>query len=348
VWLLLVSTLLAGCQKDIFPKMARPFAETPAPPTPDYSQPEAWAALPTRHDAADVVPAGSPFRDGQDSALADVFFVSPTVQGGNKVWNADTHNRRYRRRISYFTLRWQASAYNGTCRVYSPFYRQANFLPAYADSLGGGPLCFEMAYQDVLRAFEHYLAHYNHGRPIVLAGHSQGSYLLKRLLRERVVGQPVEHQLVAAYLLGMPNDGDNLTQYPVCSQPTSTHCWVNFNSFHPRIFEAGYDPWYFRHPQPVNPLTWRTDTLPAPAQLHAGGVSLLFRYTGPQCVDAQVRNQVLVCRPHTPGPFLRMRKADYHIMDYNLFYGNIRQNVQQRVAAYLQQQDHPHTEGPAR
>lgn len=327
--------VLAGCQQDTIPQMTAPFAQTPPPPIPDFSQPDAWAALPTRPDAADGVPRGSGFKDGQDTALVDVFYVAPTVIGGTEQWNANTRDTRFRSRINKYPIRWQATAFNGVCRVYAPYYRQANFLAAYADSLGGGPACFQLAYEDVLAAFEYYLAHHNQGRPFLLAGHSQGSYLLKRLIRERIVNHPESTRLVAAYLLGMPNDGDYLTQLPVCATAPATGCWVNFNSFHHRIHTADYNPWYFRNPQAVNPLTWRADTAYASCALHEGGVDFFFRFRHPQRVDAQISDSLLICTPRRTGFFLRVRHADYHMMDYNLFYANIRHNVQQRVEAFL-------------
>ena len=61
---------------------------------------------------------------------------------------------------------------------------------------------FELAYSDVLRAFDYYLAHENHGRPFILASHSQGSLHALRLIQERLAGKPLQKQLVAAYLIG--------------------------------------------------------------------------------------------------------------------------------------------------
>ncbi len=40
---------------------------------------------------------------------------------------------------------------------------------------------FDLAYEDLKTAFENYLKHYNKGRPIIIASHSQGSLHALRL-----------------------------------------------------------------------------------------------------------------------------------------------------------------------
>ncbi len=46
------------------------------PKVPDYFQNEAWAALPTKIDAADKTPLKSNLSDKQNDAKADVFFFA--------------------------------------------------------------------------------------------------------------------------------------------------------------------------------------------------------------------------------------------------------------------------------
>ena len=60
-----------------------------------------------------------------------------------------------------------------------------------------------IAYVGVLTAFEEYLAKYNDGRGFVLIGHSQGSAMLKQLIKEQIDPNPaLRKQLVSAILLG--------------------------------------------------------------------------------------------------------------------------------------------------
>src|SRR5678815_5836011 len=108
----------------------------------------------------------------------------------------------------------------------------------------------------------------------------------------------------------------------------------------------------------VNPLTWRADGAAAAASLNLGGVAYRGTFEGtladvkgvPQdfidakpvletgVADAQcVDGMLLVKEIHSQNYAARpMGKDNYHIYDYNLFHMNLRRNVEQRVAAYLQ------------
>ncbi len=55
----------------------------------------------------------------------------------------------------------------------------------------------------MLAAWRDYLAHDNHGRGVVLIGHSQGAYVLKHLVKTVIDRSPAERRLlVSAILLG--------------------------------------------------------------------------------------------------------------------------------------------------
>ncbi|HWA36174.1 MAG TPA: hypothetical protein VG737_18665, partial [Cyclobacteriaceae bacterium] len=66
--------LLLSCGRINYP-ISGDFSSTPAPPKPDYSRIEFWAAHPDKIDAADSVPLKSNLKDEQVTAQADVFFV---------------------------------------------------------------------------------------------------------------------------------------------------------------------------------------------------------------------------------------------------------------------------------
>src|SRR6202008_1474143 len=132
------------------------------PPAPDYASPAAWAAWPGRASTAEEVPPGTPAVPASERS-ADVFFVHPTTYLATGVANA-----RYdepggpRARLEHGVLRFQASAFNGCCRIYAPRYRQASlgaFLKA-GDAVRVTPV-YELAYGDVLRAFDYYITHEN-------------------------------------------------------------------------------------------------------------------------------------------------------------------------------------------
>jgi hypothetical protein len=95
---------------------------------------------------------------------------------------------------------------------------------------GGGSA--DLAYGDVLAAWRDYLAHWNRGRGVVLVGHSQGAFMLERLLRDRYGS--IKHLLVSALLLGgdVAVGGDEcFAGVPACRALGQTGCIVAYSTW---------------------------------------------------------------------------------------------------------------------
>ena len=93
-------------------------------------------------------------------------------------------------------------------------------------------------YNDVLNAWTYYLAHENKGRPIVLIGHSQGSFVLTRLIQQEIEGKAIQKQLVSAILIGgevkvAPGKdvGGSFKTIPLCRFDRQTGCIIAYSSF---------------------------------------------------------------------------------------------------------------------
>jgi hypothetical protein len=331
------------------------FAEATPPAAPDYTQPQGWAALPDREDAADVVPS-SDVQDVQSTAAVDVFFVHPTTFFGTAGWNQALDDASTNQLTDMFVLRGQASAFNSCCRIYAPRYRQATIF-SFMDSSGSGSEALQLAYGDVERAFDYYIEHYNQGRPFILAGHSQGSVHVRTLLEKRITRTPLRNLLVAAYPIGFSIDRELMARavpdVSVCEAPEQIGCVVSWNSVGPNATPWG-DP---RQNICVNPVTWRTDGAAAEASLNLGGVAYPGTFEGTladvkgvpqefvdakpvlepgladaQCVDGMLRIQEIHSQHYAARP---MGRDNYHVYDYNLFHMNLRKNVELRVATYL-------------
>jgi hypothetical protein len=316
------------------------FEEIGPPPAPDYSLPENWAALPDRKDNADVVPAGGA-SDNQATAAVDVFFLHPTTYYNGANWNQPLDDPGANEYTDKNVLRGQASSFNGSGRVYAPRYRQAT-LYSFRDKEGNGLKALDLAYADVKAAFQYYLDNYNEGRPIILASHSQGSRHGARLLEEFFAEEPLRSKLVAAYLVGWGGSSNReegaIAGIPVCESPDQTGCWLTWNSVAKSVpgGRIGKDAVC------VNPLTWKTDGEYAAHAINLGGVSFSedeseapdpdVGVVCAQCVDGLL----VISRPEVEGySYMPMGKDNYHIYDYGLFYMNIRENVRERVEAYL-------------
>jgi hypothetical protein len=305
---------------------------------PDYSKLENWAANPDKWDPSDSIPL--PLQDVtlKDTGV-DVFFLYPTTltSGTDPRWNANIDDAKINEKTDYSTILFQASAFD-ECRLFAPRYRQAHVRAYFTGDTAAANKAFDLAYSDIKSAFQYYLDHYNHGRPVIIASHSQGTTHAKRLLKEFFDNGPLKNKLVAAYIIGMPLPRNYFSALSPCTDSTQTGCFVGW-----RTYLEGYEPEYIQKEDPrsyvVNPLTWTTTEAYAPRDLNQGAVVFTkdFNKVVYKLVDAQVHDGVLwVHRPHFPGSFL-YRSKNYHIGDINLFYVNIRNNVRTRIHYYRMQ-----------
>ena len=337
--------------------MAAPAAAQMPPPAPDYSQVNAWAALPGMQSGAEALPQNiTPPKKGPHPV--DVFYIHPTTFFGIVAWNAAYDEGGLTGlMVDRGTLRFQASAFNGCCDIYAPQYRQAA-LRVFTHNTPRGRDALDLAYGDVRAAFDYYIAHYNHGRPFILVSHSQGSLHAMRLLQEEIVGSGRQRQLVAAYVVGasMPVSFTK-TVLPACATATATGCMVQWNSVADTaggqhwltsalIWNAGqYQEIDGRPILCVNPLSWRIDAT-APATRNAGAVpgtrpmqpmpATIPGLTGAACQDGLLDIAIPPDERHGFSDLLT-RTGSYHVYDYNLFWMNIRENVAARVRAYLRE-----------
>lgn len=310
----------------------------PVPPAPDYSQPGNWAATPFAADEADRTP-GTGLADNQAKAPADVFYLHPTIYRkavkGNDLWNANLADEKLNESVDELAMLNHASIFNAAGRVFAPRYRQANIAVYYPEGRSVSQRALDVAYGDVLAAFDHYLNTWNNGRSIIIASHSQGTTHAKRLMADRFDGKPLGRQLVAAYLIGMPVSADAYNTIPVCESATQTGCFVSWRTYREDfVSKAGYRD-TVKNITVVNPLSWTTEETRAPASLNKGGV--LYNYEKgpmPELVWAERRGDGLFTnKPRFFGDIF-FRTKNYHAGDYNLFWLNVRENAVERVAAF--------------
>jgi hypothetical protein len=162
----------------------------------------------------------------------DCFYVYPTVS--NQQTNVATKAAGPEiRDIALF----QAARYSQVCRVFAPIYRQIT-VPAL---LRGGVTTAEQAIggKDVLEAWRLYLKKYNHGRGVVLIGHSQGSFRLTKLIQDQIDDNAkLRKKLVSAILLGGgvtvrtgSDRGGSFKNVPACRRATQLACVVAFSTY---------------------------------------------------------------------------------------------------------------------
>ncbi len=317
------------------------FSAADAPQAPDYTSDAAWAALPSTTDLADFAAIGE--TDGQAQAAVDVFFVYPTTYYKDDGWNAPLDDVDANRIMEHGVLRGQASAYNACCRIFAPRYRQAT-LAAFFDESGNGDQALALAYGDVLAAFRQFLARIEPDAPFVLAGHSQGSAHLQRLISEEVSGKPLLQRMIAAYPIGFGwNEADlaKLGDIPVCASATQSGCVVTWNAVGPKAQAFGD----ISDNICVNPLNWKDDDSVAAHDVNLGALALggmddkatpelIAAVADAQCTEGRLLVSELRSGKFGRGP-ISFGEDNYHVMDYSLFYINLRRNVVERVQMWL-------------
>lgn len=307
------------------------------PPAPDYSQVNVWAALPSMVDKADKTPLKSNLTDNQENAKADVFFLHPTTftyEPKNQFqWNADVNDTELNEKTDNSTILNQASAFNGSGKVYAPRYRQAHYYSFLTPNLEDKKQALDVAYSDIKAAFEYYLKNWNQGRPIIIASHSQGTVHAKRLLKDFFDGKPLQKQLVEAYLIGIATQPDTFENIKPSQSAEEFGGFVSWNTF-----AKNYLPEYYENglntAVSTNPLTWTLDEDFASKKLNKGGVGYKFKFVK-QAADAQNHKGLLwINKPYITGrAFINIKV--WHIADINLFWMNIRENVALRLESYM-------------
>jgi len=328
------------------------FAPMPDSTAPDYAQAASWLARPgLRDDPARWLPPGSP---PNPAPRAEVFYIPPTTYLDRDRWNAPIDDKASNERLLLFG-RGQASAFNGVGEVWAPRYRQATFGAFLAATDPRSAKAIDFAYRDVARAFDAFLASAPTDRPIILAGHSQGSLHLLRLLREKIAGKPVARRIAAIYAVGWPISTTAdvpALGFPACRTAEQARCILSWQSYaepaDPRLVQAyfGASRGYAGLPRKgtamlcVNPLTG-TEGGAAPANANKGALVPRANLTGvdvtPGVVPARCTPQGLLSIGPEPAGFGNyvLPGNNYHVFDYALFWANIRDDAARRLKTFL-------------
>lgn len=310
------------------------FDKTQHPEAPVYSDEKNWIALPWKSDIGDTIPKGCNIPENQENAKADVFYVHHTVYNSGATWNADLNYKRINKKAGE-TIKIQTTAFNAAGRVFAPSYRQA-VLKSFFNEEKGKP-ALDLAYEDIKAAFDYYLKNWNNGRPIILAGHSQGAKHTVQLLKDFFEGKELQKQLIAAYPIGFPFKKDELKNIPLCENEKQTGCYVTWNTFKWKA-DTKMQRRLYKDVSCVNPLTMQANEVYADDSLNKGGITFYRYKVRANVCDAQVHGNLLwVHRPKSLG-FFRTGKS-YHVSDINLFYMNIRVNALLRTEEYLKKEN---------
>ncbi|HWI85848.1 MAG TPA: DUF3089 domain-containing protein, partial [Sphingomonas sp.] len=248
----------------------------------------------------------------------------------------------------------QASAFNAVGRVWAPRYRQATLGAFLATADPRSAQAIDFAYRDVERAFDAFLKAIPDDEPIILAGHSQGSLHLMRLLREKVAGKPLASRVVAVYAIGWPiSTTADLPALglPGCVRARQAGCILAWQSFAEPAAPRLIDDYFAASNGPtgiprrgsamlcINPLTGAPDGV-APASANHGALVPQASLTGadlkPGLIPALCTPKGILLIGPPPAGFgtYVLPGNNYHVFDYALFWADIREDAVRRLAVF--------------
>lgn len=314
-FILAVSIWLSGCSR-----------QTNAA---DYSDSSNWAYFET--DTAD--------------RTADVFFVCPTVYfGSDNSFNMQLNDEDTKADF-LGAVNMEKGIYDPESRFFAPYYRQAG-LNVYTMEISEREQYLALAFDDVRNAFEYYYENCNDGRPIILAGFSQGADMCIRLVKECFQDEDRRDQLIACYAVGWSLTEEEIREYPhlkPAEGENDTGVIISFNS------EAEFIDHSLTIPEgtktlAVNPLNWKTDSSAADKSLNLGAcftdydgniVKEIQQLTGAYIDDTRGALKVTDVTPEEyPAGLDLFEDGIYHLYDYQFFYRNLQKNVQTRIHAW--------------
>lgn len=285
------------------------------------------------------------YEEEDDGKAADVFFVCPTVyMGGEDARNMELTDEESTASFLGAT-NMEKGIYDDDSRFFAPYYRQAG-LDVYELDADEAEPYFALAFEDVKDSFEYYYENCNDGRPIILAGFSQGADMCIRLMKECFAEEDMQDQLVACYAIGWRVTEEETEEYPqlrFAAGESDTGVIVAFNSEAESINDSLMIPKGTKT-LAINPLNWKTDGTAADKSLNLGACftnyngdieSEIPALTGAYIDDVRGALKVTDVTPADyPAGLYIFEDGIYHLYDYQFFYRNLEKNVQTRIDAF--------------
>jgi len=246
----------------------------------------------------------------------------------------------------------KSSVFEESTNLFIPFYRQSSMKHAAEVFQKDGNIDAALTgipYADITAALDYYFENYNNGRPFVIAGHSQGSAILRLVLKKYFKEHPEYYKrMVAAYAIGYSITKDDLEANPhmkFATGESDTGVIISWHAEGPKNVEANIlipSVIIAKNGIAINPLNWKLDETYAPASMNLGSI-VGDEKTGKTEIrdidgDAQVclaRGTVVTNAKAIPNEMTDLAGPQcYHQDDYSIFYNNIKANVAKRIAAY--------------
>ncbi|MBQ9335764.1 MAG: DUF3089 domain-containing protein, partial [Lentisphaeria bacterium] len=226
---------------------------------PDYSKAACWYKIPEISKDVDTF-----------YIYSTAYFESSFKEGAPDHAPLDNPEMLEGVKAEYVT---NASVYEGSTNVFVPYYRQAGMRYATEIRKKTGNIDAALAgkpYEDIRAALDCYFKNHNNGRPFIIAGHSQGSSMVKYVLVNYFKEHPEYYKrMVAAYVIGFSVTKDDLEKNPhlkFAAGESDTGVIISWNTEGPKnVKENANNAVVLPNAISINPLIWKLDETYAPA-----------------------------------------------------------------------------------
>ena len=309
---------------------------------PDYSRKECWYKIPDAVKDVDTF-----------YVYATEYIMGSLEEGAPEFASLDNAEMLEGVQVEYDA---HATVFEESTNVYVPYYRQSGLQYAGDVFKKDGNIDAAISgvcYDDITAALDYYFENINGGRPFIIAGHSQGSAIIRLVLKKYFKEHTDRYErMVAAYVIGYSITREDLETYPhmkFAEGETDTGVIISWNTEGIKNVEENA-PNVATLPNGIciNPLNWKRDETYAPASENLGSLvqneATGEHEIGDSGADAQInlKRGVVVTNaqvPPMPEDVARAAAIFFgsdarHDNDYTYFYNNIKDNVAKRIAAY--------------
>jgi hypothetical protein len=141
----------------------------------------------------------------------------------------------------------------------------------------------------------------------------------------------LSQKLVCAYLIGL-SDSITFNTLTPCDSASQIGCLISWRTA--RWGTLPDDNFFTPTSLCVNPISWERNEKICLKLNHKGAVPFNLKRVDYQFTDTKINQNILwVRKPTKPGYFKIIK--NYHLIDYNLFYMNIRENAETRINHYF-------------
>ena len=294
-------------------------SEDVLPPTPDYSDTSQWYVT-------------------DRSGEADLFYIISTETGdyaldGEEYHFAHTYNDSVRQPL-YSEMLGVDTLLSGRLNFYSPYYRQCSLQTFTSDSTAEARMPIPL--DDVRQAFKYYITHFNHDRPFILAGFSQGAIILLKLLQE--MDDSTYDRMVAAYAIGTTITQQMMDECPKIKPALSADdigVTICYNSV--RDAECA-DKRHGKSLVAINPVNWRTGSAVAEfATEPTPWKPVTEQIKDKLTVHLDPTTNLLFVSGYTASDYVMPligQEGNYHSREIWLYRQHLRENMAHRIAVF--------------